>query len=82
MGWRGGETFSRHDVEDAGLQQHRVAFGRRHGEGLGRLEQVQHVGLRAEVQLGRLLLHVDVNAVDAAPDALEGRGGKRKKKIK
>lgn len=61
-----------HHVQDAGLQQHRVAFrGQCHG--LGRLEQVKHVGLGTEVQLRGLFLHVDVDAMNAAPDALEKR---------
>lgn len=71
------DTFPRHHVQDAGLQQHRVAFGR-HRHRLGRLEQVKHVGLRTEVQLRGLFLHVNVDAVNAAPDALRrGSEGSR-----
>lgn len=65
-------TFPCHHIHDAGLHENRVALGRRQSHGLGRLEQVQHVGLRTEVQLGSLLLHVDVNAVDTAPYTLRG----------
>lgn len=31
---------------------------------------MQHVGLRTEVELGGLLLHIDMNTVDAAPYTL------------
>lgn len=37
---------------------------------------MQHVGLRTEVKLGILFLHINVNAMNAAPNALKG-GGER-----
>lgn len=72
-------TFPCHHVQDAGLQKDSVAFGRRERHGLGRLEQMQHVGLRTEVKLRFLLLHINVNTVDTAPYSLGAEGGKEKK---
>lgn len=71
-------TFPRHHIQDAGLQEDSVAFGRRERHGLGRLEQMQHVGLRTEVKLRFLLLHINVNAVDTAPYSLGAEGEKEK----
>lgn len=63
-------TFPCHHIEDARLQEDSVAFGRRQRHGFGRLQQMQHVGLRTEVKLRILFLHIYMNAMDTAPYTL------------
>lgn len=78
-------TFPSHHIQNAGLHQDCVAFWGGQSHGLGRLKQMQHVGLRTEVQLRVLFLHIYVNTVDAAPYTLregEEEGGETEKEKK
>lgn len=66
----GYNTF--HHIQYAGLQENSVAFGRRQSHGFGRLQQMQHVSLRTEVELRSLFLHIYMNTMNTAPYTLRG----------